>query len=49
MDNAVKLSLVSDAKVSIAASGGLDSSILFYHVVSTSVLNFNTLGSPTTE
>ncbi len=32
IDNAVKLSLVSDAKVSIAASGGLDSSILFYHV-----------------
>tara|TARA_B100000900_G_scaffold410780_1_gene429222 strand:- start:1862 stop:3577 length:1716 start_codon:yes stop_codon:yes gene_type:complete len=32
IDNAIKLSLVSDAKVSIAASGGLDSSILFYHV-----------------
>ncbi len=32
IDKAVKLSLVSDANVSIAASGGLDSSILFYHV-----------------
>ena len=32
IEKAVKLSLVSDTKVSIAASGGLDSSILFYHV-----------------
>lgn len=32
IDTAVKLSLVSDTKISIAASGGLDSSILFYHV-----------------
>lgn len=32
IDKAVNYSLISDAKISIAASGGLDSSILYHHV-----------------
>ena len=32
IDKAVKYSLVSDVELSIAASGGLDSSILYHHI-----------------
>ena len=32
IDKAVKYSLASDVELSIAASGGLDSSILYHHI-----------------